>query len=362
MLLPGAQMLGLYEVALLSLWLIEKCEARRKRRLRRNNAAHESAGSDTSADTVPAGDLAIKRLDSRISSPRLSARQRGSIDLGARSGSASAIGPAVMPKPSTPAKPETQPGPRPAPIAGALAKAAAAPTDQDIRAKVQELVARLPMMSHFEILGVTETASAKDANDGYLEIARQFHPDRLMGPGLRDLAPTAGQIIARAGEAVAVLSDPQQRAAYVAARSNQDAASLAANLTTSLILEAETTFLRGEALLEKGDPRGAADAFRIACEKNPAEPQYSAYLAWSRFEDSGSNKDALARETLSTLQKVASQQPQFGLANLWIGKIYQHLNEPDKAARAFREATNFRNVAFDAERELRIIEMRKKPR
>lgn len=93
----------------------------------------------------------------------------------------------------------------------------APPIDAKLRADIVALALRLDQLTHFDLLGVSATPSAQDVNAAYVKFARRFHPDRLMAAGLRQLAPDAERLLARAAEAAAVLSDPKRRAAYVAA-------------------------------------------------------------------------------------------------------------------------------------------------
>jgi tetratricopeptide (TPR) repeat protein len=259
-----------------------------------------------------------------------------------------------MPAPPPPAAPARAPGAPPAPKLSPAASSAAGASADALRAAILELHRKLEHSSHFEILGVPENASNAEVNAAYMRAVRQYHPDRLAAAGLRDLTPQAERVMARMGEASGVLRDPKQRADYQANRSGQKDGQPAIS-----ILEAEKAFQIGEAFLKKGDYTRAMEGFAESVKINPAEAQYRAYLAWARFDDPRARKDLVARESLSVIQQAVGEQPRFARGFFWMGQIWKHLNDPTQAEKAFREAATVDKGFLEAEREVRLLEMRR---
>jgi tetratricopeptide (TPR) repeat protein len=228
--------------------------------------------------------------------------------------------------------------------------------DPVLRASIQDMAQKVGRLTHFELLGVSANASAAEISTAFVRAARQFHPDRLTGAGLRDLYPLAEKILARINEAAMVLGDPARRAEYVALLS---AGPQVARTNLPTVLEAENTFLKGEVFLKKGDYAKAIECFTAAHQANPSEPQYRAYLAWARFDDPRARKEAVVRETLSTLESVLRERPKFVRGHHWVGRLCKFLNESDRAAQAFRHAVELDSSFIEASRELRLLEMRK---
>jgi tetratricopeptide (TPR) repeat protein len=224
-----------------------------------------------------------------------------------------------------------------------------------LRSAISELHQKLDNCSHFEILGVPENATADEVNAMYMRALRTYHPDRLAAAGLRELAPQAERVMARMGEAASVLRDPKRRADYVAMRAGKKTESSAA----MAVVDAEKSFQRGEVFLRKGDYAQAIEAFSEAIKVNPSEQQYRAYLAWARFDDPRARKELVAREALATLQQVVAAEARFARGFFWIGQIWKFLNDPVQAERGFREALRLDRGLVDAEREIRLLEMRK---
>jgi len=224
------------------------------------------------------------------------------------------------------------------------------------RTSIQEMTQKLGKATHFELLGVGQNASSDEIGIAFVRAARQFHPDRLMSAGLQDLQPLAEKILARINEAAMVLGNATRRAEYVA---SLNAGPQAARTNLPTLLEAENMFLKGEVFLKKGEHAKAIECFTSACQGNPGEPQYRAFLAWSRFEDPHARKEVLVRDTLKTMEEVVHERPKFARGFYWIGLLWKFLNEADKAERAFRETVTLDASLIEAGRELRLIEMRR---
>jgi hypothetical protein len=244
------------------------------------------------------------------------------------------------------------------PSVPALKKApvVSAPVDAAQRDSLLELVARLDSLSHFELLGVAESASAGDVGMAFVRAARQFHPDKLLGMGLQDFIPQAERVLSRMSEAAMVLSDPNRRAEYIASQKRGGDESQA---NVPSLLEAENYFLKGEVFLKKGDYAKAIEFFTLAEKGNSAEPQYKAHLAWAQFEDPQARKAVLVRDTLQVIQSVLVERPKFARGFYWVGLLWKFLNESEKASHAFRTAVELDASFIEAGRELRLIEMRK---
>ncbi len=232
----------------------------------------------------------------------------------------------------------------------------AVPTvDQALRASLTKLAQKLDQLSFFELLEVSESAPASEISAAFFRAARRYHPDRLAGAGLSEMAPQAERVLARMSEAAMTLGDPARRAAYVTERSGKKAP----DSTVPDVFQAETSFMKGEVFLRKGDHAKAIECFTAACKANPSEPQFRAYLAWARFDNPKGRKESLVREVQRIIQDVVAVQPKFAYGHYWLGLIWKFLNEPDRAERCFREAVEQDKEFIEATRELRLCEMRR---
>lgn len=85
------------------------------------------------------------------------------------------------------------------------------------------------MSGHYDVLGVSTTATAEEIRAAYLALARRHHPDRLGDASPADRAQSAARM-ARINEAWSVLSDPTRRRVYDVGRAATGRDELGANV------------------------------------------------------------------------------------------------------------------------------------
>jgi curved DNA-binding protein CbpA len=208
----------------------------------------------------------------------------------------------------------------------------------------------------FEVLELPITAGREEVKTAYFEAARRYHPDRLQSLGLDNLRSDVEKIFRRVSEAYATLYDDTQREAYLQAmnkpRSGGDAE---AHAKAMKMLEAEMAFRRGEIALRKNDYAGALPELEAAAKANPAEGEHLAYLTWCKLCLGQLNHTA-ARPIF---QEAVKLSPKCARAFYFLGQCLKEEREIDKAYNAFRKATDLDPRLLDAEREMRLINMRK---
>lgn len=225
----------------------------------------------------------------------------------------------------------------------------------ELRAKVTDMAGKLDKLNLFEVLGVSESATPDQVQLAYMQAVRVYHPDKLAGAGLMELVKEAERIMGKLGEAQSVLSDPKRRAEY-GKRLRGEVPEVD---SAQSIIEAELVFKRGESALKRGDYAGAQAAFNEAARKNPAEPEYRAYVAWARWADPSARRDVISRETIRIVSETLKDRPAFALGHYWVGLIHKQTGDVDAAERSFRAAIAADKDFIDAEREIRLIQMRR---
>jgi tetratricopeptide (TPR) repeat protein len=91
------------------------------------------------------------------------------------------------------------------------------------RREVLEAFAGLRVRTHFEILGIPETATDAQVKDAYFRLAKRFHPDVHQHPELEDLGEQLEAVFMRLGSAYEVLRNPLSRSNYVSTLSRRRA-------------------------------------------------------------------------------------------------------------------------------------------
>jgi serine/threonine protein kinase len=108
--------------------------------------------------------------------------------------------PVRMPSPATPVPASTLSSPR--------AKASPGPVTRD---EVLAALERARSRSHFEVLGVPQTANEAEVKEAANRLTRRFHPDVPFDADVTDLKRQMEAIFIRVNEAYDVLRDPQRR-------------------------------------------------------------------------------------------------------------------------------------------------------
>ncbi len=105
----------------------------------------------------------------------------------------------------------------PGPIGRATRSELRLELDAAERAEILDLHGRLPTLKHWELLGIPRMASPEQVKAAYFDLSRRFHPDRYFGKELGSHKQPIEAIFRRLKEAESTLSDPERRAAYLAA-------------------------------------------------------------------------------------------------------------------------------------------------
>jgi curved DNA-binding protein CbpA len=92
------------------------------------------------------------------------------------------------------------------------------------RSEVLAAYEALAHLSHFEVLGVTDTASDHEIKQAFFQKAKKYHPDQYRDPGFADIVDRIEAVFLRIGGAYEVLRDPESRRSYEAVLKRRRAA------------------------------------------------------------------------------------------------------------------------------------------
>jgi curved DNA-binding protein CbpA len=208
----------------------------------------------------------------------------------------------------------------------------------------------------FSVLGLTPSATKEQVKTAYFDAAKRYHPDRLGSLGLDALRSDVEKIFRRVSEAYGTLYDDARREQYqktAGQPKNED--NPEAHGKAMKMLEAEMAFRRGEIFLRKNDYVGAIRELEQAVAGNPQEGEHLAWLTWARLCASQvTYTDAKPR-----FLEATRLSPKCARAFYFLGLAMKEDNELDKALANFKKAHDLDNRLLEAEREMRLIHMRK---
>jgi len=232
----------------------------------------------------------------------------------------------------------------------------------------QLLASKIPLLDgggdHFQLLGLSQSASVEEIRQTYFLIARKLHPDRLASIGLVDEARNAQRLMAAVNAAFAVLNDNLKRAEYIAVLGRGGEAEVrrqdaAADELAMRVLRAEEVFRQGEMALRRDQLAQAVAAFQSAVELAPGESEYQALLAWAMFA-AAPDKSAVAAATRGGLPKAAEASTKSPTAKFYLGRVERMLGKEKEALALFQEVLRIKPSHADAASEARVLEQRLK--
>ena len=207
---------------------------------------------------------------------------------------------------------------------------------------------------YFTMLGVTREAPAADLQKAYFALAKLWHTDRLPVE-LTDVRDQAGKVFARINEAFETLSNPQRRARYLDLLAEGDARSEAE--IVQRILDAANDFQKADVFLKKRDVAHAEKYARRAFDADPTDPDYAALhvqLLLAKRGEGEATHDLIALLDAALEKRDNSERALFLRASL-----HKRHGEFDSALADLKKVLKINPRHIDAEREVRLFEMRK---
>jgi curved DNA-binding protein CbpA len=269
---------------------------------------------------------------------------------------------------SLPAQPRTisttlpplRPGRSVPPPVGTPATGVAHTLRDQIMAKFQQIERNT---DHFQLLELPRDANSTQVKAAYFSLAKTYHPDRLALVKLEDLRPQVERIFSRLSDAFAALGDEKRRKEYldILAQGGERAVRIKNDeevAKATKILSAEEHFRKGEMALRRAQWSQAIDEFKKALDMNPDEAEHHAYLAWAMWSFA-SDKDAAVGETKKALNKAIEINPRCGPAYYFLGQVYKHAGDFGRALQSFQRSASMQSGNVDAEREIRLLQMRR---
>jgi curved DNA-binding protein CbpA len=239
------------------------------------------------------------------------------------------------------------------------------PADKVAYTQLAQAFSSMGKLDHYAFLGVPTTAEDSTIRAAYVSLARDYHPDRIAGSVLADDAEVRGWIEAlfkRLGEAQKTLLNAESRARYdreqraLASTSGPNAAAPGARPRRPL--EARNAFVMAETFFKKRDFAQAELHYRQAVNFDPEEGLIAVGLAWCIFlnpdQPAEKRRDDARKRLEEAVKKFKS-----GDAAYKLGRVLRELGDEAGAVKRFEEALRLTPNHVDAQREVRIVEMRK---
>jgi tetratricopeptide (TPR) repeat protein len=125
-------------------------------------------------------------------------------------------------------------------------------------------------------------------------------------------------------------------------------------------LDPATVLQMAESFFKNGDTVRAERAFALVLKSDAHNRRAQAFVAWINYWKPGTNRTIATAETTRAVRDSIRADPKFAYGHFFYGQLLKLQNDHDTAIKAFRAALEHDATLTDAERELRLLTMRKK--
>jgi hypothetical protein len=124
-------------------------------------------------------------------------------------------------------------------------------------------------------------------------------------------------------------------------------------------LDPATVGKMAEAFFKNGDTPRAERAFAIALGSDPQNKRLQAFASWIEFWKPSTDRIIALPDALKKMKDATKSEPEFAYGFFFLGSLQKMANDPEGAGRAFRAAIDLDAGFMEAQRELRLLTMRK---
>jgi curved DNA-binding protein CbpA len=236
-------------------------------------------------------------------------------------------------------------------------------TPEEKRLKEQFLTIGKAMgpLNHYQFLGIENGADDATVRAAYVHLARDYHPDRIAGTNLIhdvEARTTVDALFKRLGEAQKAIGTAEARTRYDKELAEAPVLTTGEFKRPRRATEARNAYLMGETFFKKRDFKQAELHYRQAVMFDPDEPVIQTALAWCIYSNPDMALDARladAKKRLGDLLKSAKT----GDVYYKYGRVLRDLGDEAGAVRAFEKAVALTPAHTDAQREVRLAQLRK---
>ncbi len=223
--------------------------------------------------------------------------------------------------------------------------------------EIRARAAQIKRQDHYAALGVQRGCSEQELSLAFAQQSMRFAPESLPD-ALAGLRARATRIFARLSEAHQTLADPERRAHY----DQTQAAShkLQPQPPGAVALESDSCHREAERLLRLSDYPGAlAHAQRALRAERSARNE--ALYAWL-LALCGSGPGAVHPRAVAHIDAALRREPQAVAAHYYRALILKRAGQHEEARLQWKRVLKLSPDHAEAARELRVLEMRRRPR
>jgi DnaJ-domain-containing protein 1 len=226
--------------------------------------------------------------------------------------------------------------------------------------EVEALHASMKEKNHFELLGADDKTTPAELRKLFTALAKKYHPDAFPSGVPPEVATRAREISARLNDAYQTLSSDEKRKEYMILLADKRIRGDMKKVDK--VRDAETKAKMGAVMLRKKEYRQARDFFRIAMEMDPETAEYKAHYAWAIFANPDNDREKALQEALPLIREALAKDGTSAAIQFYMGQLQKALGKEKEALHHFRQAFKQDSKHADAQREIRLLELREQKR
>lgn len=246
-----------------------------------------------------------------------------------------------------------------APSAVNIPKArAASRKDSPLAKEIRELSESVGDQNFFELFDyeVGESVDAAELRKRFSTVAKKFHPDTINRTESEEIQTLARDLLARYNDAYATLSDEKKRAEYQTALLRGEVPADESQKAKAGV--AKTKFDMALVMVKKKDYKKARELLKMATSMDPNQGLYKCHYGWAFWIDPEVDRETAVKRARELIQAGIEQNPKVAISQYYWGVLLKHDGKLKEAKKAFTIASKMDPKLTDAERELRLMEMR----
>jgi hypothetical protein len=238
--------------------------------------------------------------------------------------------------------------------------AAPAGLSPQLEARKQEIVARsasIDSEDYFHMLGVTQDAEPQAVQAAFFGLAKTWHPDRVPN-AIAEVKDHCAKIFSRLSEAHQTLTDAQKRSRYLTLL-KKGAEGDESQAEVARVVDAATDFQKAEIFLKRNDLAQAEEFCKKAILGDEKQADYHALLAWLQSMKPDRQSDEAIAALVEDLTRAVALNKMCERAYFYRGMLLKRWHKEESAVKDFRRAFELNKRNIDAQREVRLFEMRR---
>jgi curved DNA-binding protein CbpA/FixJ family two-component response regulator len=227
---------------------------------------------------------------------------------------------------------------------------------QDHKSHLERLIKlkkEMETQNHFEILGLSDKAKAKEIKRSYYELSKLFHPDKVSPDAPPETKEVTNFIFAKISKANEILSDDGRRTTYLKELEKGFA---------EKILESESLFEEGRSFLKANQPAKARPLFEQGMALRPPTSEMRLQYIWSKLLTipSNNNIESYLKELEADLNRIPPEDRHNSTYYFVKGLYLRQIGDLDSAEKTIKHALSITPNFIEAQRELHIVTIQKK--